>query len=108
MVNHNQAEVEFRNHENYQTFLARWFRGSNAGHFGPLYITSRGKGTSLFLSRGRKGKESDLRLAQLSGQTLTICTLSDPLNIAGLGKLWSLNVVSPTLGDVKADGTLKK
>ena len=97
-----------RSHENYVTFVARWMRGNNGGDFGPLYVTSRGKGTSLFLERRRKGKPSDLRLGQIVGRQFRLCTISDPLGIAKLATQFGLEVVKTTPSDYKADGSIKR
>ena len=88
-------------HENYVTFVARWFRGNNSGEFGPLYVTSRGKGTSLFLERKKKGKPADLRLGQS-------CTVNDPLDLIPLAKQFGLTVIETTMEDYRVDGSIKR
>jgi hypothetical protein len=92
----------------YVTFVARWFRGNNCGDFGPLYITSRGKGTSLFLERRKKGKPADLRLGQIVGNEFRLCTVNDPLNLRALAAQFGLIVYPTTIEDYRADGSIKR
>ena len=97
-----------REHENYVTFVARWFRGANAGQFGPLYITSRGKGTSLFLERKKKGKPADLRLGQIVGRTFKSCTVNDPLDLIKLAAQFGLETDKPAVENFRVDGSIKR
>ena len=97
-----------REHETYVTFVARWFRGSNSGEFQNLYITSRGKGTSLFMQRKRKGKPADLRLGQIVGRTFKLCTVNDPLGLVNLAKAFGLEIEETTVHNYRLDGSIKR
>lgn len=97
-----------KEHETYVTFVARWFRGSNSGTFQNLYITSRGRGTSLFMQRKRKGKPADLRLGQIVGRTFKLCTVNDPLNLVELAKSFGLEIEETTINDYRVDGSIKR
>jgi len=92
----------------YVTFAARWFCGNNCGDFGPLYITSRGRGTSLFMERRKKGKPADLRLGQIVGREFRLCTVNDPLNLAKLAKQFGLSVLPTSVDDYRVDGSIKR
>lgn len=97
-----------REHETYVTFVARWFRGANAGQFKNLYITSRGTGTSLFMEQRKKGKPADLRLGQIVGKTFKLCTVSDPLGLVDLAKSFGLEIKETSLSDYRLDGSIKR
>jgi hypothetical protein len=97
-----------REHETYVTFVARWLRGSNSGEFQNLYITSRGRGTSLFMQRKRKGKPADLRLGQIVGNQFKLCTVNDPLGLVNLALAFGLEIEETSLTDYRLDGSIKR
>lgn len=89
--------------ENYQALIVRWLTGANYGESGSLYISNRGKGTSLFI----KGT-SDTRLATLQGKTVRVLTIADTLNIAAIAKRLGLSVAETSASEFKVNGTAKK
>lgn len=99
--------------EGYTALLVRWLRGANAGEYGSLYISSRGKGTSLFM-RGltlyhtpKKRGDSDIRVAIIQGKTLKILTSYDGLGLRALAERLGFNVETNLTTDFRADGTIK-
>lgn len=94
-------------HENYQTLISRWMTGANCGNYGPLYISSRGFGTSLFLARKRKGRQNDLRLAIMKGREIKLLTMADPLNLRKTAEAFGVKIMELSADDYKSDGTIK-
>jgi ABC-type histidine transport system ATPase subunit len=101
--------------ETYTALIVRWLRGANAGQFGPLYISSRGKGTSLFMrgltlyhtpKRGRQA-ESDIRVAVIQDSTLRILTAYDALGLEKIATSLGIKVAANTPLEFRADGTIK-
>lgn len=103
--------------KNYQNLITRWLTGANAGECGRLYVTSRGKGTSLFISgvklyhsynpKKARRRPPDIRLAILQNGNLRILTAYDTWGIEAIAKRLGLNVIENEPRDFKADGTIK-
>jgi len=100
--------------ENFTALVVRWLRGANAGEYGPLYISSRGKGTSLFM-RGltlyhtprRRGSDSDVRVAVIQNGALRLLTSYDGLGIGAIAKRLGITVLENAPTEFRADGTIK-
>lgn len=100
--------------EGYTALVVRWLRGANAGEYGPLYISSRGKGTSLFM-RGltlyhtprRRGSDSDVRIAVIQDGTLRLLTSYDGLGIRAIANRLGITVLENSPTEFRADGTIK-
>ena len=103
--------------DNYQNLITRWLTGANAGECGRLYVTSRGKGTSLFISgvklyhsqnpNKRRKRIPDIRLAILQNGKVRILTAYDTFGIEATAKRLGLEVIENEPRDFKADGTIK-
>lgn len=104
-------EQQYRELDNYQALIVRWLRGANAGECGPLYISSRGKGTSLFIRNetgfGRRRNQTDIRLAVLQRDIVKILTIHDSLGIAKIAKGLNVDLIEYNTADFKSDGTLR-
>ena len=102
---------------NYQTVITRWLTGANSGSCGPLYVTSRGKGTSLFISgiklydsynpNKKRRRVPDIRVGILQEGTVRILTAYDTFGITNIAKRLGLKVATNEWNDFKADGTIK-
>lgn len=102
---------------NYQSLITRWLTGANSGDCGSLYVTSRGKGTSLFICgvqlyhsynpSKRRRRVADIRLAIMQNNQVRILTAYDTFDILGTAKRLGLDVVENEPSHFKADGTIK-
>ncbi len=101
--------------ETYVALIVRWLRGANAGEFGPLYISSRGKGTSLFMRgltlyhtpRNRRGSDSDVRVAVIQNGALRLLTSYDGLGILPIANRLGISILENSPTEFRADGTIK-
>lgn len=99
--------------DNYQALIVRWLRGANFGKCKNLYISNRGKGTSLFIEgyepflSKKSGAPTSLRLAILQNNTLRVLTLNDTFGIAKIAERLGIKVIPNDTKDFRADGTIK-
>lgn len=107
------ASAEDKLVENYTALLVRWLRGANAGEFGNLYISSRGKGSSLFMKglmlyhSPKKKNDGDVRVAIIQDNKLRILTSYDTLGLRQLAEKLGIQLETNPMSDFRADGTIK-
>lgn len=102
---------------NFQSLIVRWLTGANSGSCGSMYVTSRGKGTSLFISgvklydshnpNKKRRRIPDIRLAILQDGAVRVLTAYDTFGIVDIAKRLGLQVIENEWNDFKADGTIK-
>jgi hypothetical protein len=104
--------LSYRGLDNYQALIVRWLTGANFGKCGPLYISNRGKGSSLFIEglelfQGKKKKQGDTRLAVLQNKNLRILTINDGLGIEAIATRLGYSVIKNSVENFRADGVIK-
>ena len=105
--------METGEYDSYTALIINWLRGANAGHHGRLYISSRGQGTSLFLGditlyqTPKRRETSDVRIASLNDNTVTLLVAHDTFGVENIAKRLSKNVVVMPTTNFRADGTIK-
>lgn len=104
---------DYQTLDNYQALIVRWLRGANFGKCKNLYISNRGKGTSLFIEgfepfmSKKNGPPSSLRLAILQNNAVRILTINDIFGIGEIAKRLGIEVIHTDIKDFRADGTIK-
>ena len=99
--------------DNYQALIVRWLRGANFGKCKNLYISNRGKGTSLFIEgyepflSKKSGGPTSLRLEILQDNAVRILTINDTFGIAKIAERLNIRVIHNDVKDFRADGTIK-
>ncbi len=101
--------------DTYTALIVRWLRGANSGEFGPLYISSRGKGTSLFMRgltlyhtpKRRGNNDVDVRIGIIQDNKVRILTAYDTLGIGKIAAKLNISVLENSPIDFRADGTIK-